>query len=106
MNYARTYTNVEINIRSGVDAKNYDTLITTKKLKPVELQAQKIEDMSVELKKIFNFANMRDGQLKYQIDRSNRALYLTGLIAIGAMIGATVISSLALRFYFNKKKKM
>lgn len=106
LNYARTYTKVEVNIRSGVDAKNYDSLITAKKIKPVELQAQKIEDMSNELKKIFSYANMREHKLYGEVNVSGKVIWVTGVISIVSMIVATFINVLVLRFYFNKKKKM
>ena len=106
LNYAKEYTQIEVQIRSGVDAKNYDSLVTQKKLKPIELQAQKIEDMSKEIKSVYRYANTRDNQLRSQIKNSGRTLYITGFLSIAFMILSTIVSVWVLRFYFNKKKKM
>ena len=92
LNYAKEYTQIEVQIRSGVDAKNYDSLVTQKKLKPIELQAQKIEDMSKEIKSVYRYANTRDNQLRSQIKNSGRALYITGFLSIAFMILSTIVS--------------
>ena len=106
MNYARGYTKVEVNIMSGVDAKNYDTLVTTKKLKPIELQAQKIEDMSREVKQLMSAVLESEEYMKVQESKTESFTYEVGIISILVMALITGITSFILRTYFNKKKKM
>lgn len=105
-NYARTYTKAEIRIRSGVDAKNYDKMVTQKKLKPMELQAQKIQDFSTELKKTMKQSLRAERELKREVNESSKNLSFNSYLSIGVMVVATLLSSFILRTYFNKKKKM
>ena len=106
MNYARGYTKIEVNIMSGVDAKNYDTLVTTKKLKPVELQAQKIEDMSREVKQLMSAVLESEEFMKIQESKTESFTYEIGIVSIVVMALITGVTSFILRTYFNKKKKM
>ena len=106
MNYARTYTRTEVNIRSGVDAKNYDNLVTQKNLKPIELQAQKIQDYARELKRTMKHSLRAERQLKREVNESSASLSSTSYMSIFIMIIATLLSVFILRTYFNKKKKM
>ena len=106
MNYARGYTKIEVNIMSGVDAKNYDTLVTTKKLKPIELQAQRIEDMSREVKMLMSAVLESEDYMKQQESKTESFTYEVGIYSIIVMAILTGITSFILRTYFNKKKKM
>mmetsp|Transcript_22964 Transcript_22964/g.25492 ORF Transcript_22964/g.25492 Transcript_22964/m.25492 type:complete len:162 (-) Transcript_22964:49-534(-) len=106
MNYANTYTRTEIGIRSGVDAKNYDTLVTQKNLKPIELQAQKIQDFARELKRTMKHSLRAERLLKREVNESSASLNTTSYTSIIVMMVATLMSVLILRTYFNKKKKM
>ena len=106
LNYARTYTKVDVKIRSGVDAHNYDNLVTQKKLKPVELQAQKIEDQSKDIKKMFHRNRKKEQILDKKIQSISSVAYKMIGGTIFLMFVATGVSMFTLRFYFNKKKKM
>ena len=106
MNYDRQYTKTEVNIRSGVDAKDYDTLVTQKSLKPIELQAEKLKDFARELKKTMKHFLKAERMLKREVKESSSSLNSTSYTSIGVMILTTILSVLILRTYFNKKKKM
>ena len=106
VNLGRTYSKVDIKIRSGVDARNYENLVTQKKLKPIELSAKKIEDMASEIKKTMTQSLKAERELKRQVNKSSSTVTTSGFISIGIMIVATLISSFVLKTYFNKKKKM
>ena len=95
-NYARTYTKIDVKVRSGVDAKNYDTLVTQKKLKPIELQAQKLEDMAKELKRTMALNLRAERELKRQVNKGSSATSTSGFVSIGIMILATVVSVVSL----------
>ena len=106
LNYARTYTKCDVKIRSGVDAHNYDNLVTQKKLKPVELQATKIEDQSRELKKYYHANKKREQILasKLQWITTHQYRLIGGTIFL--QLVTTVLWVFVLRYYFNKKKKI
>ena len=106
MNYDKQYTKTEVNIRSGVDAKDYDTLVTQKNLKPIELQAEKLKDFARELKRTMKHFLREERMLKKAVNESSASLNSTSYTSIGMMIVTTLFSMVILRSYFNKKKKM
>ncbi|CAI2380640.1 unnamed protein product [Moneuplotes crassus] len=106
INYQNQYTKTEINIRSGVDAKNYDNLVTQKKLKPIELQAQKLEDFAKELKRIMKHFLRAERILQRTLRDHSSSIAPAGFVCIGIMVVSTLLSLFILRTYFNKKKKI
>ena len=106
LNYANTYTQAEVNIRSGVDAKNYDSLVTQKKLKPIELQAEKIKDFAKDLKKGMKNTLRAERELKRSLNEGAQTVNSSSYWTIGFMVVVTGLSMFILRTYFNKKKKM
>lgn len=51
-------------IQTGIEAKDYSNIITKKHLKPIELQAQKVQDMVKQLRQELSFLVANEENLK------------------------------------------
>ena len=58
-------------MKTGIEAKDYESVVTTKDLKPVELEAEKVKDQTEALKKSMRF-HIKNGdkikRLGYEMD--------------------------------------
>lgn len=59
-NLGPTNLQFEFHLKTGIEAKDYESIVTTKDLKPVELEAEKVKDQTESLKKAMRF-NIKGG---------------------------------------------
>ena len=91
-------------MKTGIDAKDYDSVVRESDLVPSELQARKVEDLSKDLQKTMRFALKQGDLLKAEARIVKDSVFQHGVISILFMTVATGLSSLYLRSYFRKKK--
>ena len=65
-NKDNTETEFDFMIQTGIEAKDYSNIITKKHLKPIELQAQKVQDMVKQLRQELSYLVMNEENLKEQ----------------------------------------
>ena len=91
-------------MKTGIEAKDYESIVTTKDLKPVELEAEKVKDQTENLKKAMRF-NIKGGdKLKNLGNEMKDQITKNGVITVCFMIVATFLSTFYLRRYFKTKK--
>jgi hypothetical protein len=95
---------IDFLIEVGVDAKDYDNIVTRGHLKPVELEAKKIEDLIVEVQQELenNLTFEMASQSKQSDIKSNVAWF--GALSILVMAIATYIQVTYLKNFFKYKK--
>jgi len=95
---------VFLEVKTGVEAKNYDDLQKTEKLKPMELELKKLEDLSEAIVNDFAYMRGREEEMRDTNEStSDRVLYFS-IFSMLCLIGLAVWQIFYLRRFFVAKK--
>merc|ERR1712142_549206 len=93
-----------LDVKTGVEAKNYDDLQKTEKLKPMELELKKLEDLSEAIVNDFAYMRAREEQMRDTNEStSDRVLYFS-IFSMLCLIALAVWQIFYLRRFFVAKK--
>jgi len=93
-----------LEVKTGVEAKNYDDLQKTEKLKPMELELKKLEDLSEAIVNDFAYMRAREEQMRDTNEStSDRVLYFS-IFSMLCLIGLAIWQIFYLRRFFVAKK--
>ena len=91
-------------IQTGIEAKDYSNIITKKHLKPIELQAQKVQDMVKQLRQELSYLVMNEENLKEQNQKIKSRVLIFGVISVVVMAASTYLQITYLKSFFRYKK--
>ncbi|CAJ0922964.1 unnamed protein product, partial [Mesorhabditis belari] len=95
---------VSLIMKHGVEAKNYEELAKAEKLKPLEVELRRLEDLSDAIVKDFAFMRQREEEMRNTNESTNsRVLYLS-IFSMLCLLGLAMWQVLFLRNYFKAKK--
>jgi len=95
---------VTLNTKHGVEAKSYEGLAEAAKLKPLEMQLKKLEDLSEAIVQDFAYMREREEQMRDTNEStSSRVLYFS-VFGMCCLLGLATWQVLYLRRYFKAKK--
>jgi len=95
---------VSLTLKHGVEAKNYDDLAKAEKLKPMETELRRLEDLSDSIVQDFAYMRQREEEMRSTNESTNaRVLYLS-IFSMLCLLGLAVWQVLYLRRYFKSKK--
>ncbi|XP_043232885.1 transmembrane emp24 domain-containing protein bai-like [Amphibalanus amphitrite] len=90
--------------KHGVEAKSYEGLADAAKLKPLEMQLKKLEDLSEAIVQNFAYMREREEQMRDTNEStSSRVLYFS-VFGMCCLLGLATWQVLYLRRYFKAKK--
>uniref|UniRef100_A0A183BTL6 GOLD domain-containing protein n=1 Tax=Globodera pallida TaxID=36090 RepID=A0A183BTL6_GLOPA len=98
--------NREVNLvlKHGVEAKNYEDLAKAEKLKPLEVELRRLEDLSDSIVQDFAYMRQREEEMRDTNESTNsRVLYLS-IFSMLCLLGLATWQVLYLRSYFKSKK--
>jgi hypothetical protein len=91
-------------IQTGIEAKDYSSIITKKHLKPIEVQAQKVQDMVKQLRQELSYLVMNEENLKEQNQKIKSRVLIFGVISVLVMGASTYLQISYLKNFFRYKK--
>lgn len=95
---------VTLNTKHGVEAKSYEALGEAAKLKPLEVELKRLEDLSESIVQDFSYMRQREEEMRDTNESTNsRVLYLS-LFSLCCLIGLATWQVLYLRKFFKAKK--
>lgn len=95
---------VTFQIRHGVEAKNYEDIAKAEKLKPMEAELRRLEDLSDAIVESFNHMRKREDEMRGTNEQtSSRVLYFS-VFSMFCLLGLTTWQVLYLRRFFKAKK--
>lgn len=94
----------DFKIQTGIEAKDYSSIITKKHLRPVEVQAQKVQDMVAQLRQELSYLVESEEKLRTQNASIKSRVFIFGLISILVMLGSTYLQITYLKNFFRYKK--
>ena len=98
-------TEFSFDLKTGIDAKDYSDLVTKKHLEPAELEAQKIVDTVIELRKSMKRTNVLKSNIEHGQNKLKTTLISCGILSITFIVLSSLVSYFYLKAYFLRKKK-
>jgi hypothetical protein len=95
---------ISVVLKHGVEAKNYEDLAKAEKLKPLEVELRRLEDLSDSIVQDFAYMRQREEEMRNTNESTNaRVLYLS-IFSMICLLGLATWQVLYLRRYFKAKK--
>lgn len=95
---------VYLDIKHGVETKNYDSLAQAEKLKPIEVELKRLEDLSDEIVKDFQYMREREELMRDTNESTHNRVFYFSIFSMACLMGLAVWQVLYLRRYFKSKK--
>ena len=94
----------KLSLQTGVQAQDYSNIVTKKHLKPIELAAQKIQDMVEQLRAEMNTLIISEETLKSENQLIKSRVVTFGVISVVIMALSTYTQITYLKNFFRYKK--
>ena len=87
----------------GADAKDWSAIQATEKLKPVEAELRRIEELTAEVVREMDYLRTREQKLRDTNESTNARVKWFGLLTTWLLVGLWAWQILHLRAYFRSK---
>jgi len=95
---------VLLEMKHGVEAKSYEEIANVGKLKPLEMELTKLEDLSASIVQDFEYMKKREEEMRDTNESTNnRVLYLS-VFSMLCLLGLATWQVIYLRTFFKAKK--
>lgn len=95
--------NVEVDIESGSQARDWNMIQATEKLKPLEIELRKIEELTDEIVDELNYLKAREERLRNTNESTNRRVKNFSIIVILVLVSLGLWQVNYLKNYFKAK---
>lgn len=95
---------VSLNVKTGVEAKNYDGYNEAAKLKPMEIELKRLEDLSESIVQDFADMKRREEELRDTNESTTNRVFYLSIFSIFIILALPTWQLLYLRKYFKSKK--
>lgn len=95
---------VSIVVKRGVEAKNYADIAKAEKLKPMEVELKKLEDLAESIVNDFAYMRAREEEMRDTNESTHSKVLYFSLFSMCCLLGLAVWQVLYLRKYFKSKK--
>jgi len=95
---------VYLSTKHGVEAKNYEGFDEAAKLKPLELELKRLEDLSQSIVEDFSYMKSREEEMRDTNESTNSRVLYFSIFSMLCLLGLATWQVLYLRQYFKQKK--
>jgi len=95
---------IELDLKHGVEAKNYDDLAKAEQLKPLELQLRKLEDLTDSIVNDFQQMKKREEYMRNTNESTNSRVLYFSVFSMICLIVLAMWQVMYLKRYFKTKK--
>jgi hypothetical protein len=95
---------VFLQTKHGVEAKNYENLGDAAKLKPLEVELKRLEDLSESIVQDFAHMRQREEEMRDTNESTNSRVLYFSLFSMCCLLGLATWQVLYLRKFFKSKK--
>ncbi|XP_018335761.1 transmembrane emp24 domain-containing protein bai [Agrilus planipennis] len=95
---------VTLNIKHGVEAKSYEGIGEAAKLKPIEVELKRLEDLSDAIVQDFSYMRKREEEMRDTNESTNSRVLYFSIFSMFCLLGLATWQVLYLRRYFKAKK--
>uniref|UniRef100_A0A6M2DXE7 Putative emp24/gp25l/p24 family of membrane trafficking n=1 Tax=Xenopsylla cheopis TaxID=163159 RepID=A0A6M2DXE7_XENCH len=95
---------VLLNTKRGIEAKSYEGLGEAAKLKPLEVELKRLEDLSDAIVQDFSLMRKREEEMRDTNESTNSRVLFFSIFSMCCLLGLATWQVLYLRRYFKAKK--
>jgi len=95
---------VEITVKMGLEAKNYESLGEAARLKPLEVELKRLEDLSEAIVQDFAYMRRREEEMRDTNESTNSRVLYFSVFSMCCLIALATWQVLYLRRFFKAKK--
>lgn len=95
---------VYLNMKHGVEAKSYEDIAKAEKLKPMEVELKKLEDLSESVVNDFAYMRSREEEMRDTNESTHSRVLYFSIFSMCCLLGLATWQVLYLRRYFKAKK--
>ncbi|CAH1263238.1 transmembrane emp24 domain-containing protein 10-like [Branchiostoma lanceolatum] len=95
---------VSLTVKHGVEAKNYQEIAKAEKLKPMEVELRRLEDLSESIVNDFAYMRAREEEMRDTNESTNSRVLYFSIFSMCCLIGLATWQVLYLRRFFKAKK--
>jgi p24 family protein delta-1 len=99
-----TTKEVSIKIKHGIETKDYDALAKANKLKPLEVELSRLEDLSAAIVSDFAYMKQREEEMRDTNESTNNKVLYFSIFSMCCLMSLAIWQVLYLRRYFKAKK--
>ncbi|CAF0859655.1 unnamed protein product [Rotaria sp. Silwood1] len=99
-----TTKEVTIHIKHGIETKDYDALAKANKLKPLEVELSRLEDLSAAIVSDFAYMKQREEEMRDTNESTNNKVLYFSIFSMCCLMSLAIWQVLYLRRYFKAKK--
>lgn len=95
---------VSIVVKHGVEAKSYEDLAKSEKLKPMEIELRRLEDLSEAIVNDFGYMKKREEEMRDTNESTNSRVLYFSIFSMVCLMSLATWQVFYLRRYFKSKK--
>ncbi|XP_071375679.1 transmembrane emp24 domain-containing protein 10-like isoform X1 [Centroberyx affinis] len=95
---------INLDMKHGVEAKNYEEIAKVEKLKPLEVELRRLEDLSESIVNDFAYMKKREEEMRDTNESTNTRVLYFSIFSMCCLIGLATWQVLYLRRFFKAKK--
>lgn len=95
---------VYLDMKHGVEAKNYADLAKAEKMKPLEVELKKLEDLADSIVNDFSYMRAREEEMRDTNESTHSKVLYFSIFSMCCLLGLATGQVLYLRKYFQAKK--
>uniref|UniRef100_A0A1A8F6H3 Transmembrane emp24-like trafficking protein 10 n=1 Tax=Nothobranchius korthausae TaxID=1143690 RepID=A0A1A8F6H3_9TELE len=95
---------VNLDMKHGVEAKNYEEIAKVEKLKPLEVELRRLEDLSESIVNDFAYMKKREEEMRDTNESTNTRVLYFSIFSMCCLIGLATWQVFYLRRFFKAKK--
>lgn len=95
---------VFLNMKHGVEAKNYQDIAKAEKLKPLEVELKKLEDLSESIVNDFAYMRAREEEMRDTNESTHSRVLYFSIFSMCCLLALATWQVLYLRKFFKSKK--
>jgi len=95
---------IKIDVKKGIEAKNYDEQAKTEKLKPLEVELRRLEDLSDSIVNDFQYMKQREEEMRSTNESTNSRVLYFSIFSMLCLVCLATWQVLYLRKFFKSKK--
>jgi len=97
------FRSVELDVDIGADARDWSAIQAAEKLKPVEIELRRIEELTGEIVSQMEYLRTREQKLRDTNESTNERVKWFAFTTIGTLVGLGAWQVIYLRSYFRSK---
>uniref|UniRef100_A0A8C5MIQ1 GOLD domain-containing protein n=1 Tax=Leptobrachium leishanense TaxID=445787 RepID=A0A8C5MIQ1_9ANUR len=95
---------VVLDVKHGVEAKNYEDLAKAEKLKPLEVELRRLEDLSDSIVKDFTYMKKREEEMRDTNESTSLRVLYFSVFSMFCLVALATWQVFYLRRFFKSKK--